>query len=79
MFALLESILLTLTGSLHFSSIDASRPIPEVKFKMERNRQRIIMRFVGMPPVGVDGVLRFELFLDGGPCATHTVHMQTGI
>jgi hypothetical protein len=48
----------------------------KIGFRMERNRQRIIMRFIGMPPVGEDGVLRFELMLNGNHCATHTVHMK---
>ncbi len=65
------------SASLRFNSMDTQQPVPELKFKMERNRQRIIMRFVGMPPVGEDGVLRFELFLDGVSCASHTVHLQT--
>ena len=66
------------TASLRLSSMDVAKPVPELKFKMERNRQRIIMRFVGMPPIGKDGVLRFELLLDGQPCASHTVHLQSG-
>ncbi|MEZ6152334.1 MAG: hypothetical protein R3C09_19715 [Pirellulaceae bacterium] len=66
------------TASLHFNSMEAGHPIPELKFKMERNRQRIIMRFVGMPPVDDNGVLQFKLFLDGEHCASHTVHLQAG-
>ena len=49
----------------------------KIKFRMERNRQRVLMRFVVMPPVGSDGVLRFELLLDGTSCASHTVHLST--
>jgi len=49
----------------------------KMSFRMERNRQRVLMRFVGMPPVGQDGVLRFELLLDGTECASHTVHLNT--
>ncbi len=49
----------------------------KITFRMERNRQRLLMRFVGMPPVGNDGVLRFELLLNGNHCATHTVHLNT--
>ena len=49
----------------------------KIAFRMERNRQRVLMRFVGMPPVGNDGVLRFELLLEGTQCASHTVHLST--
>ena len=48
----------------------------KIAFRMERNRQRLLMRFVGMPPVGTDGVLRFQLLLDGTQCASHTVHLS---
>jgi hypothetical protein len=51
----------------------------KISFRMERNRQRVLMRFVGMPPVGKDGVLRFELLLDGTRCASHTVHLNTEV
>lgn len=44
-------------------------------FRMERNRRRIVMRFVGMPPVDKDGILRFDLSINGDHKGTHTIQM----
>jgi hypothetical protein len=42
---------------------------------MERNRQRIVMRFVGMPPVAKDGLLSFDLSVNGEHAGTHTIQL----
>ena len=42
---------------------------------MERNWHRVVMRFVGMPPVAKDGLLRFDLSVDGEHKGTHTIQL----
>lgn len=62
---------------LRFNMPDDKHSEHRIAFRMDRNRQRLLLRFVGMPPVDKDGVLRFELLLDGTRCASHTVHLST--
>ncbi len=62
---------------LRFNLPDDKHSEHRIAFRMDRNRQRLLLRFVGMPPVDKDGVLRFELLLDGTRCASHTVHLST--
>jgi len=50
---------------LKYNLPDSNHKEHKLKFKMERNRQRIVMRFVGMPPVAKDGLLSFDLSVDG--------------
>ncbi len=62
---------------LRFNLPDDKHSEHRIAFRMDRNRQRLLLRFVGMPPVDKDGMLRFELLLDGIRCASHTVHLST--
>ncbi|MEQ1903874.1 MAG: hypothetical protein ABL888_06800 [Pirellulaceae bacterium] len=62
---------------LRFKLPDDQYSEHKISFRMERNRQRVLMRFVGMPPVGKHGVLQFELLLDGAHRAFHTVYLNT--
>jgi len=45
-----------------------------LNFRMERPRQRLTMRFFGLPPLE-PGSLRFELLLNGQHVAWHTVNI----
>ncbi len=60
---------------LKYNLPDGTHKDHKLKFKMERNRQRILMRFVGMPPVAKDGVLSFDLSVDGEHKGTHTIQL----
>ncbi|MBL8871718.1 MAG: hypothetical protein JNK90_18225 [Planctomycetaceae bacterium] len=60
---------------LRYNLPDKSHKEHKLKFKMERNRQRIVMRFVGVPPVERDGLLTFEMLVDGNHAGTHTIQL----
>jgi hypothetical protein len=60
---------------LKYNLPDAQFIAHKLEFKMERNRQRILMRFVGMPPVAKDGMLSFELTVDGKHAGSHTIQL----
>jgi hypothetical protein len=60
---------------LKYNLPDGAYKEHKLKFKMERNRQRIVMRFVGMPPVGKDGLLSFDLSVNGNHSGTHTIQL----
>jgi hypothetical protein len=62
-------------ASLKYNLPDGTHKDHKIKFKMERNRQRIVMRFVGMPPVAKDGLLRFDLAVNGEHKGTHTIQL----
>jgi len=60
---------------LKYNLPDNTHKEHKLKFKMERNRQRIVMRFVGMPPVAKDGLLSFDLSVNGEHAGTHTIQL----
>ena len=60
---------------LKYNLPDGTHKEHKLKFKMERNRQRIVMRFVGMPPVAKDGTLSFDLSVNGKHEGTHTIQL----
>ena len=60
---------------LKYNLPDHTHKEHKLKFKMERNRQRIVMRFVGMPPVAKDGLLSFDLSVDGVHAGIHTIQL----
>ena len=60
---------------LMYNLPDGAHKEHKLKFKMERNRQRIVMRFVGMPPVAKDGLLSFDLSVNGKHAGTHTIQL----
>ena len=60
---------------LKYNLPDGTHKEHRIRFKMERNRHRVVMRFVGMPPVAKDGLLRFDLSVDGEHKGTHTIRL----
>jgi hypothetical protein len=57
---------------------DGSEKEHKLHFQMESNRQRLIMRFVGMPPPNKDGLLHFVLRVNGEHQGTHTIQLFAG-
>lgn len=62
---------------LKYNLPDGAHKEHKLKFKMERNRHRIVMRFVGMPPVGKDGLLSFDLSVNDNHAGTHTIQLSS--